>query len=109
VPYRDSELQRAAKAEWARRNRCVEPQRRTRNGVPLLPMEFRLKHVADVLALLEGQVVAVLGDQKLGTIERARTIGYLAAIGLRGLETGEIVARVEALELVLKLRKQYVK
>jgi hypothetical protein len=35
---------------------------------------------------------------------RARTIGYLAGVALRALEAGNLAARVEMLEAVLKQR-----
>jgi len=54
---------------------------------------------------MEGQILAVLGDKELGTVERAKTIGYLSSIQLRAIETAQLAARVEALERALKERK----
>jgi hypothetical protein len=40
-----------------------------------------------------------------GTAERARTIATLAGVALRAIEAGELAARVEALESVLRGRE----
>jgi hypothetical protein len=70
-----------------------------------LPPAFRLATAADVLALLEEQVTAVRADENVGALEKARTVGYLAGIALRAIEAGNLAARLEALEAVLKQRK----
>jgi hypothetical protein len=105
MPYKDPERQRAAKAESARRHRAagVEPRRGTRP--PLLSGEVRVETARDVLAVLEAQVAAVLGDEELGTAERARVIATLAGVALRAIEAGDLAARVEALERVLRGRE----
>jgi len=74
-------------------------------GQTLVPLPFRLKTAADVLALLEEQVQAVREDQEVGTLEKARCIGYLAGVTLKAIEAGDLAARLEALESVLKTRK----
>jgi hypothetical protein len=66
--------------------------------------EFRLEAAGDVIALIENQVQAVLDDADAGALEKARTIGYLAGIALRAIEAGNLAARVECLEAVLKQR-----
>ena len=101
MPYSNPERQRAAKADHARRSRAarVEPNRRTLG--PLVSGDERLATARDVLALIEGQVVAVLDDDQLGTAERARTIATLAALALRAIESGDLAGRLEALELHL--------
>ncbi len=71
----------------------------------LVPIPFRLKTAADVVALLEEQVTAVRDDPEAGTLEKARCIGYLAGISLKAIEAGDLAARLEALEAVLKARK----
>ena len=58
-----------------------------------------------MLALLEEQVTAVRGDADAGPLEKARCIGYLAGIALRAIEAGDLAARLEALEAVLKTRQ----
>jgi hypothetical protein len=51
-----------------------------------------------VLALIAGQVLAVLADNELATAERARTISTLAGLALRAIESGDLAGRLEALE-----------
>jgi hypothetical protein len=67
-------------------------------------LAFRLQTAQDVIDLLQEQVEAVRGEKKAGTLEKARTIGYLAGIALKAIEAGNMAARVEMLEAVLKHR-----
>jgi hypothetical protein len=46
----------------------------------------------DVIALLENQVQATLDDAEVGTVEKARCIGYLASVTLRAIERFEQLA-----------------
>lgn len=62
-----------------------------------VPAPFRLKAAADVVALIEEQVAAVRADEGAGTLEKARTIGFLAGVAL---------GAIEALEGVLKQRRE---
>jgi hypothetical protein len=101
MPYSDPERQKSYKREWARMERAGE------NGTPggtLLPATFRLQTAQDVIDLLQEQVAAVRGDAEAGTLEKARTIGYLAGIALKAIDVGSLAARLEALESVLKAR-----
>ena len=50
------------------------------------------------------QIEAVRLEDTAGTIERARTIGFLAGIALKAIEVGIVAARLESLEAVLKAR-----
>ena len=75
----------------------------TPSGTPL-PAAFRLQTAQDVIDLLSDQIGAVREEETVGTIERARTIGFLAAIALKAIEAGNLAARLEALESVLKAR-----
>jgi hypothetical protein len=59
----------------------------------------------DVLALLEEQVNAVRADPLADPTERARTLGMLAGLALRAMDSRDLAARLEAVERVLKLRK----
>jgi hypothetical protein len=65
-----------------------------------------LDHPADVLALLAEQVNVVRTDVMADPTERARTLGFLASLALRAMEARDITARLEAVERVLKLRRQ---
>ena len=71
-----------------------------------LPAEFRLETAGDVIALIENQVQAVLDDAEGGALEKARCVGYLASVSLKAIECGNLAARLEALEAVLKARKK---
>lgn len=102
MPYRDPEERRAYDREYQRVRRAGSSQT---PGQTVVPIPFRLKTAADVLALLEEQVGAVRGDSTLTTVERARTVGYLAGVALRAIEAGDLAARVEAVEAVLKGRR----
>jgi hypothetical protein len=102
MPYKDPERQRAYKREWARMQRAGESG--TPCGTPV-PLPFRIKAASDVLALLEEQIGALRADDALSTVERARAVGYLAGIALKAIEAGDLTARLEALEAVLKQRR----
>jgi hypothetical protein len=105
MPYKNPERQRAAKAEYAHRRRAarVEPRRGTLR--PLVSGETRLETARDVLVVLEGQIVAVLADEGLGTTERARAITALCGCSLRAIEAADLAARVESLERALETRR----
>ena len=104
MPYSDAARARDYQREYRRTRRagdgCTTP------CTTPLPAAFRLKTAADVLALLEGQVAAVLAApaQEAGTLEKARAVGYLAGLSLKAIEAGNLAARLEALEAALKLR-----
>ena len=76
----------------------------TTPGTTPIPLPFRLQTAADVLDLLEEQVEAVRGEQEAGTLEKARVVAYLAGIALKAIEAGNLAARIEGLEAVLKQR-----
>lgn len=102
MPFSDPDKARDYQREYRRTRRagdsCTTP------GTTPLPLPFRLKTAADVLQLLEEQVEAVRGEQEAGTLEKARTIGYLAGVALKAIEAGNLAARIEMLEMVLKQR-----
>jgi hypothetical protein len=68
----------------------------------LLPL--RVKTAADLLTLLEEQITAVRADPEAGALERARALGFLTGIALKAMEAGNLQARVDMLETVLKQR-----
>ena len=102
MPYADPDRARDYQRDYRRTRRagdsCTTP------GTTPLPLPFRLQTAADVLALIEEQVNAVRANQEVGTPERARTMGYLAGVALKAIEAGNLAARVEMLEAVLKHR-----
>ena len=107
MPYADPERSRDYQREYRRTRRagdgCTTP------GTTPVPLPFRLQTAADVLALLEEQVQAVRAEQAAGTLEKARAIGYLAGITLKAIEAGNLAARIEMLEMVLKKRNEEAK
>jgi hypothetical protein len=102
VPYTDPERARDYQRQYRRSARAGEPC--TTAGTTL-PVEFRLQTAQDVIDLLQEQIGAVRDEKKAKTLEKARAIGYLASIALRAIETGNLAARLEAMEAVLKQRK----
>src|SRR5262245_32006444 len=102
MPISDPNRARAYQREYRRMrrggDRCTTPR------TSRLPAEFRLKTAADVLALLDEQVAAVRDDAEASTLEKARTVGFLAGVSLRAIEAGDLAARIEMLETVLKQR-----
>jgi hypothetical protein len=72
--------------------------------VPPEPLDF--DGPADVLAVLGEQINAVRADAFAEPQEKARTLGMLSSVALRAFEARDLAARLEAVERVLKLRKQ---
>jgi hypothetical protein len=70
------------------------------------PEPVSLDCPADVLALLAEQVNVVRSDVRADPAERARTLGFLASLALRAMESRDLTARLEAVERVLKLREK---
>jgi hypothetical protein len=102
MPYADENRAREYQREYRRIRRsgddCTTP------GTTPLPLPFRLQTAADVLAMIEDQVTAVCDEGDAKPMEKARVIGYLCTIALKAIETGNLAARLEAIELVLKHR-----
>jgi hypothetical protein len=80
------------------RDRCDLPAR------PKLPPR-RLQTIQDVLELLQEQVDAVRANAWAGTLAKARTLGYLAGVARTTIAAGEVAARIDMLEAVLKERQ----
>jgi hypothetical protein len=102
VPFKDPQRARDYQRGYRRLRRagdsCTTP------CTTRLPLDFRLQTAQDVIDLLEEQVAAVRDEQEAGTIEKARTIGYLGGIALKAIEAGNLAARIDALEAILKAR-----
>ncbi len=102
MPYRDPEKRTEYQREYKRLQRaggCQTPSQ------TLIPAPFRLRTAHDVLALLAEQVQAVRDEPAAGTLEKARCIGYLSGVALKAIEAGDLAARLEAVESVLKARR----
>jgi hypothetical protein len=104
MPYIDPDRARNYQREYRRTRRsgdsCTTP------CTTLLPLEFRLRTAAEVLDLLEEQVDAVVKDPESTALEKARCVGFLCGVTLRAIEAGDVAARLEAVEAVLKARKK---
>lgn len=103
MPFSDPEKRRTYDADYKRKARAAEPCP-TRLA---MPAEFRAKTAADVLVRRGGlneQLETLRQDALLGSVERAKAVGYLAGIALRAIEAGDTAARLEALESILKSR-----
>jgi hypothetical protein len=101
MPFAGPDRARDYQREYRRLRRaggCTTP------GTTPVPLPFRLQTAADVLALLAEQVEAVRAEQGAGALEKARVVGYLAGVALKAIEAGNLAARIEALEAVLKQR-----
>jgi starvation-inducible outer membrane lipoprotein len=68
------------------------------------PPPKRLQTAQDVMDLIQEQVEAVRAEPRAGALEKARIIGQLAGVARKAIETGELAARLEILEAVLKER-----
>jgi hypothetical protein len=71
-----------------------------------VPIPFRLKTAANVLALLAEQVAAVRDDLDVGTLKRARCIGYLAGVTFKAIEAGDMALPFEAVQGMLKTLRE---
>jgi hypothetical protein len=70
------------------------------------PSPRRLHTAQDVIDLLHEQVEVLRAARGAGTVPKARAIGYLAGIARKAIETGNLAARLEMLEAVLRQRKE---
>jgi hypothetical protein len=77
----------------------------SQRGTAAVPRR-RLQTAQDVIDLLEEQVEAVRADAEASTLEKARAIGYLAAIARKAIETANLAAHITMLEAVLKRRPE---
>lgn len=100
MPYKDPDAARA----YQRDRKRIERAGGSTTHVQPVPLPFRLKTAADVIGLIEEQVGAVRAAGDATTLEKARAVGFLAGVALRAIEAGDMAARLEALEAVLKTR-----
>ncbi len=102
MPFADAEKARTYQREYRRTRRAGDPC--TTPGTSQIPVTFRLQTAQDVIDLLQEQVALVRAAEEAGALEKARTIGFLAAVALKAIEAGTLAARIEMLERVLKAR-----
>ena len=72
--------------------------------VPPEPVSFDTP--ADVMAAIGEQVNAVRADPFIDPAEKARTLGFLSSVALRAMAQKDMAARLEAVERVLKIRRE---
>lgn len=114
MPYKDPEKRRAYDREYKRRMREKARESNFKPPVQLFQeehSEFRIKTANDILKLIADTIreVKALESKDTGeAIQQAKCIGYLAQIALRAVETSNLEGRIEALEVVLNSRKEYV-
>lgn len=101
MPFRDPERWREHERD---RSRLQRAGRVDVPGEVALPAPTRVQTARDVLELLGEQINLLRADLGLGTVERARTLGALAGVALRAVETADLEARLAALEAVLSDR-----
>jgi hypothetical protein len=101
MPFADPERRREYQRERARLRRAGRVDAPVRAE---LPAPLRIQTARDVLEVLGEQINALRADSSLGTVERARTLGGLAGVTLRAVETANLEARLAALEAALNLR-----
>jgi hypothetical protein len=104
MPFTNPECARSYQREYRRIRRsgdaCTTP------CTSSVPVAFRLQTAQDVIDLLEEQVEAVRAESEASTLEKAHTIGFLAGVALKAIESGNLAARIEMLERVLKQRAE---
>ena len=104
MPYRDREQARGYQREYRRLRRagdtCTSPVQ------PVIPIPVRLRTGDDIVRVLETQVQRVESERHAGTLDKARTIGFLLGVALKAIEAGNVAARIEGLEAVLKQRQE---
>jgi hypothetical protein len=95
MPFSDREKQREYKAQWARQRRVSSAGSSASKAI--IP-EVRIKTAQEIRDLLSQALYAVQADEKAGTLEKARVIGYLAGVALKAVEASDLEARIETLE-----------
>jgi hypothetical protein len=101
MPFKDAEMRRAYQRERARYRRAGDTA--STPSSHLLPLDIRIRAAGDVLELL-GEQVALVRAAEAGTLEKARTIGFLCGVALKAIEAKDLAGRLEALEQVLRAR-----
>jgi hypothetical protein len=104
MPFANPEHARSYQREYRRIRRSGDPC--ATPCTSSVPIAFRLQTAQDVIDLLEEQVEIIRAETEAGTLEKARTIGFLAGVALKAIEAGNLAARIEMLERVLKQRAE---
>lgn len=95
-------IEKRREQERLKKRRQRAAKRGQQKSPPRVPAGFRLKTAQDALDVLWFYVQAVDEALDATALEKARTIGYLTSVALRAIEAGDLAARIEALEAMLK-------
>jgi hypothetical protein len=85
--------------------RRVQSLEAVRLMVPAVPEPVPVGTPADVVAVLAECMNLVRADVSMDPSEKEWTLGMLASVALRAMAAKVLAARLEAVERVLKLRK----
>ena len=103
MPYRDPEKRRASVREAVRRHAASKAGKPKPRAKPLPELaELRFQTAKDVLDVLQEQLVLVR-RARVGVLERARVVGYLASVALRACESADLDARLASLESTVSM------
>jgi hypothetical protein len=97
VPFKDDVKQKQYQREWQRQKRAAEVK--PSQGRTLNPEDVK---TAQGIRNLLSEVLADVQQWDGDTLQRARCIGYIAAIALKAVETADLEYRLTSLEEVLK-------
>ena len=116
MPHKDRAGRNAAQQRWREKKRAAlgadDPPDQPPEGAPADPVPVpdspepvAIDNAGDVVRVLSLAINLALADPKAGPQVKARTIGYLATAAIGALKVRDLEHRVEAIELILKLRK----
>ncbi len=102
MPIKDEDARRKYNREYGRLRRAGLTGRQAKKQTvkrPLIEDEaVRLETVRDYLDVINRVILEVKHDEHSSTTQKARVIGYLINIAMRGLELSSIEERLAALE-----------
>lgn len=114
MPFKDPdkrrEYQRKRVADKRERDRVAavggiaDPPPQPVGLTPVVTTAMPLSSPAEALAILAEQVNAVRADTRAPAQIRGRTVAYLVAVALNAMQARDLLARVETIEMVLKIR-----
>ncbi len=97
MPIADMEKRREYNRNYARQRRSGLTNSQTSNSIK---GPVRIQTAKDVLELLE-ETINEVRSARVDKLTKARTLGYLASITLKAVETAGLEDRMEALEQTL--------
>ena len=98
MPFKNEETGRAYQPDYKRLRRAGSSLTPSTTQVPTA---FRLETARDIRDLLAEQIAKVRDEPEAGTLEKARTIGFLAGVALKAVELTDLLGRVESIETTL--------